>query len=167
LVNFVHYNLRDWRACIDDMIEIKRLFPRNGYARINLVLNLSQLGKQKEAEEELATLRPMELSGDEREFLATAFAYCGRPDESRNLLKELEASRKAGYSSPVSRAYTYAALGEKDRALVLLEKAFADIPAAFLFHYRAPVFDSLRSNPRFVALVSKLNLPRGAWPLFP
>jgi hypothetical protein len=59
----------------------------------------------------------------------------------------------------VNRALAHLALGEKNRALDLLEEDFEDSPIAFLFSYSAFPFDPIRETPRFRALVSRLNLP--------
>jgi hypothetical protein len=50
------------------------------------------------------------------------------------------------------------ALGERDRALDLLEQAFRDRAWELRLMPIEPLFDSLRSDPRFAALVSKVRL---------
>ncbi len=167
LANEVHAFQRDWPACVNDNVEAKQAFPKNAYVSINLAFSLLHVDRREDAEKELAAAQQLSMTQDERQYLAVALAYFGRREEARGLLAELEASKTGGYSTPMRFAFICAALGEKDRALSFLEEGFGDIPASFLFGYRAIVLDSLRNDPRFVALVSKLNLPKRAWPLRP
>jgi eukaryotic-like serine/threonine-protein kinase len=51
-----------------------------------------------------------------------------------------------------------AALGDKDRAIRSLEQLAIDIPPDAAIYMRRPEFDSLRSDPRFQALLRRMNL---------
>ena len=52
----------------------------------------------------------------------------------------------------------HAALGDKERAFVWLEKAYQARSDTLLFLKVDPKYDSLRSDPRFSELVKRLNL---------
>ena len=52
-----------------------------------------------------------------------------------------------------------AALGEQDLALVSLEKAFAERNGGLIWLGPDPRMDSLRSDPRFAALVERVGVP--------
>lgn len=56
-------------------------------------------------------------------------------------------------------ARLYARLGKKDEALKWLEKSYADHDGAMIFLKSEPVFDSLRSDPRFQSLLHRINFP--------
>ena len=56
-------------------------------------------------------------------------------------------------------ATKYACLGEKEKALELLEKAVADRAFLVAFVKADPVFDDLRNEPRFREMLRKMNLP--------
>jgi tetratricopeptide (TPR) repeat protein len=64
------------------------------------------------------------------------------------------------YVSPYYFAVVYAGLGKNEQAINWLEKAFADRSNGLVFMRMEPELDGLRSNPRFIALQQKLNLPR-------
>jgi serine/threonine protein kinase/tetratricopeptide (TPR) repeat protein len=56
-------------------------------------------------------------------------------------------------------AYAYAALGKRDDALTNLEKAFKVVQGRLAQFIRSPFLDPLRSEPRYVALMKKMDLP--------
>ena len=71
---------------------------------------------------------------------------------------ELMALSTEGHVVGASMALTHLGLGEKEQALEWLEKAFErKEPIAELRHI--PLFDELRSEPRFQELIHRLNLP--------
>lgn len=100
-----------------------------------------------------------------RERLAFLYAVMGRRDAARELLDALERdqqSRGRVQNGPSARAQVYAALGQKKQALELLEKA-AETEETLLLSLRYDYdFDSLRSEPDFISLVSRLELKVGA-----
>jgi TolB-like protein/DNA-binding winged helix-turn-helix (wHTH) protein/Tfp pilus assembly protein PilF len=91
--------------------------------------------------------------------LARAYAVSGKTVEARNLLDQLMQQAKKQYVSPFYAAMVYAGLGENDRALDWLEKAYADHSNAIVFLKVDPQMDTLRGSPRFHELQRKLRLP--------
>jgi hypothetical protein len=62
------------------------------------------------------------------------------------------------YVSPYNFAIIYTALGDKDRAFERLNESI-DERIMIIYHLKTrPIFDSLRSDPRYVGLLSKMNL---------
>ena len=55
-------------------------------------------------------------------------------------------------------AIIYVGLGEKDEAFAWLEKAYEEHNASLPFLKVDPIFDSLRSDSRFTALLKKMGL---------
>ena len=90
--------------------------------------------------------------------LARTFAVSGRITEARNLVEQLQQSKRQ-YVAPFYVAIVYAGLGENERTLDWLEKAYADHSNAIVFLKVDPQLDTLRSNPRFHELQRKLRLP--------
>ena len=64
---------------------------------------------------------------------------------------------KQSYVSPYLFAWLYANLGKKDEALGWLEKAVAE-HSINLVYLRSSIWDSLRSDPRYIALLKKVGL---------
>jgi tetratricopeptide (TPR) repeat protein len=89
--------------------------------------------------------------------LGHSLVQSGRRDEAERVLDELLKLAAQSYISPFYLSLVYAGLGEKDRTLECLEKAFED-RFEWLAHIRVdPVFDCLHSDPRFIALLHSLN----------
>ena len=56
--------------------------------------------------------------------------------------------------------YAYLGLGDKDEALTFLERAYAEQDPALFWLKMSPIFDPLRSEPRFQALLRRVNFPQ-------
>jgi adenylate cyclase len=100
--------------------------------------------------------------------LALLNALVGRPDAARAMAASVERGEVKIYVSSTDLAMLYAALGEKGRALDLLEKDEREGDRVFWLYFRGPWFDSIRDDPRFIALIRRYGLPayrgRGAVP---
>jgi len=92
--------------------------------------------------------------------LAHAYARAGNQFEARKLLTELEERSSHDFVSPYLRATVHVALGEKQRALELLEEAYAEHSIDIVQAKIDPNLDLLRSEERFQTLVKKLGFPQ-------
>jgi serine/threonine-protein kinase len=90
--------------------------------------------------------------------LAQAYAETGRTDDARALLSRLADMSTRGHVSPYHLAYVHTGLGEYDRAMDWLERAYAERAGAIYGIKGSFLFAALRPHPRFVALLEKLNL---------
>jgi len=89
--------------------------------------------------------------------LAWAYVKAHRPEKAKKLLAELEAE-EAVPASGTAIAGVYAVLGEKEKALEWLERAY-DQGSGYLAYVNCDfVFESLWGEPRFQALVEKMGL---------
>ena len=76
------------------------------------------------------------------------------------MLEELGALSKQRYVSSYYFAVVYAGLGETDQAFAWLEKAYEE-RSGLLPHLKVnPVWDPLRSAPRFVDLLRRIGFPQ-------
>lgn len=93
-------------------------------------------------------------------FAATYFVELGRPDEAREIAQRYDAMLSASYNLAV----IYAQLGEKDRALSLLERHFTvyekfdAVRAKEMQEARDDVaFDAIERDPEFIAMTAKAD----------
>ena len=81
---------------------------------------------------------------------------CGRKDEARAILAELQASAKTRYVDPFEVAKVHAGLGETDAALDCLERAAEEQSCHMANLLVWPGLESLRSRPRFETLLARV-----------
>jgi tetratricopeptide (TPR) repeat protein len=112
--------------------------------------------------EAIATVQKVvELTAGRVTALSTlGFAYgsAGMKDEALKILSRLDGLSKDRYVGSFWRAFVWLGLGEKTEALEHLEKAYPERESMMIFLRVWPIFDSLRSEPRFKALLKKMNL---------
>jgi tetratricopeptide (TPR) repeat protein len=92
-----------------------------------------------------------------RGSLGYTFAVLGDRANAEQSLRELEDMAKQRYVSPSNVATVYLGLGEKAKALDWLEKAFADRDPIFWWIRSDQLYDGVRHELRFQALMQKLR----------
>jgi TolB-like protein/DNA-binding winged helix-turn-helix (wHTH) protein/Tfp pilus assembly protein PilF len=90
--------------------------------------------------------------------LGYAYARANKRAAARKMLDELKERSKHRYVSWFYVAAIYAGLDEKDQAFACLEKAYAQREQGFVVMNREPMFDPLRSDPRFADLLRRIGL---------
>jgi len=159
LIDNCYFQRRDYATAISNVK--KELLVEPNKSSYHLVLAHSYLysGMRDEAEKELNLALGLKINPYFRDSVAWILARLGKKDEARKLLREIESEEQTRYQSPAYLALVYVELGEKEKAIELLEKDFAESPTTFLFRFRWPGFDPIRDDPRFISMVKRLNLP--------
>jgi serine/threonine-protein kinase len=130
------------------------LNPMNFISRFVLGSTYSDQGRHEEA---LAEIRKaVEIAPNLRGYLAVVYARAGRTQEALKVLAELEAKKLTGFTA-WERASINAVLGNKDEAFRMLNfQPHHDWLSSVGF---MDEFKSLRGDPRFHALLKRMNLP--------
>jgi tetratricopeptide (TPR) repeat protein len=89
--------------------------------------------------------------------IRAAYRMSGMKGYWRARLAILQRQSKGHYVSPFTLAVYYIRMGEQDKALENLEQAFDQRYPSMVFVQIEPVFASLRSDPRFVALHRRIS----------
>jgi hypothetical protein len=92
--------------------------------------------------------------------LASGYAEGGYQGALRHLGDTLAMVRNVTYVLPTDIAIAYSLAGESGRALYWLEQGYEERDPAMPYLGVAPVFDPLRNDPRFQALVRRMGLPQ-------
>jgi tetratricopeptide (TPR) repeat protein len=93
-------------------------------------------------------------------WLGFAYAASGDRAKAQAVLHELNQTSSGQFFSEFSVASVYLGLGDKERALDLLQKAYEARSQWMIFLKVDKIFDSLRSDPRFIALLKKVGPER-------
>ena len=98
--------------------------------------------------------------------LGSAYGLAGRKEEAEGVLNELLEMREKDYVSAICLARVYARLGDDDKAIEWMEKAFDERNGEMLFFKgemeESAENDPLRSlvrDPRVNAIFERMNLP--------
>ena len=113
-------------------------------------------GKYKDAIEEFQTEarlgRDLDLSS-----IGYVYALWGKKKEAVKALSKLQESGGA----PAALAAVEIGLGHKEKALNLLEKEYEDHDDDALLDLKVdPMFDPLRSDPKFQGILRRMNFPQ-------
>lgn len=137
-------------------LELDAYFPD---AHMNLGMSYLEVGRADEAIRELR--RASDLSGRRVWMLSGlgyAYAVSGQEREAHRAINELRLAAERGEVSAMELAYPYAGLGETDLALDWLERALQERSGLDTYLKVEPMFDRLRSHPRFTTLMRRLQL---------
>jgi tetratricopeptide (TPR) repeat protein len=105
--------------------------------------------------------KALRLSADNPRYLAdlaVAYALAGREAEARKIAGDLERLSRSSFVPSFHAASVHLALGEKESALAGLRKARTERGVWILFINFDPLFDSLRSDPRFEDLLRAIGV---------
>jgi tetratricopeptide (TPR) repeat protein len=135
------------------------LEPDAAFAHWMRALALQFMGKHDEA------IRYAERGaevGERQPVLLTAlgqvYAGAGRVADAERILAELEARSKEQYIAAPYFLDVYAALGRRDEACAALERAFAEGNGLIVRIACSAEYDLVRDDPRFQAILAKMNL---------
>ena len=135
--------------------------PNFAIARYELGQAYQQKHMYNEAIEEFK--RAIQLSGDNEIFkanLAYAYAVSGKREEALQMVKDLEEGQTQHSSTDANIGLIYVGLGDKDQAMIWLDKAYqARFNPSILLR---PAWDPLRSDARFQDLLRRIGLPQVA-----
>ncbi len=146
----------------DDAIEQYRkalaLEPNFGMTHRGLAVAYIQKGMYSQAISELQTSRQL-VSDDSSVsgYLGYAYALSGNKAKANEILRGLLSRSRSEPSLALGIARIYVGLGDKGDAFQWLETAI-DHPRPFLLLKVDPLFDPLRSDPRFAGLLRRMNL---------
>jgi tetratricopeptide (TPR) repeat protein len=155
-----------WRLGVSALAAGKLDLSRTAVARL---VELGEMGKgdmpdylhvqvllaEGRPAEALAIAPTLRSGGFRGEALAMAHHALGHPRESEEAIAALIAEGASSSACQIANAYAYR--GERDRAFEWLERAFAQRDTGLSFVKVA--FRNLRDDPRYAALLRKMNLP--------
>ena len=161
-VGYQLYFARRYDEAIEQFKKKIAMDPNYPPTHARLGITYLQKGMYEEAILELEKARALDNSPERPgRFAWPAYAYAvsGQRDKAERMLAELKEQAKQRHIPPISFAIIYTGLGEKDQAFAWLEKVYEERNGRELGEVRvSPMFDSIRSDPRFTDLLRRVNL---------
>jgi len=131
------------------------LDPDNSSSSIDLSRTYLLQGRPQDALPEIEHVRYAPL----RAWLyALTYYALGRKKESDAALRELMMKYHASNAFEIATIYAFR--NQTDEAFEWLERAYAQRDASMMTTKMDPLLNSLHNDPRFAALLKKLNLPQ-------
>jgi TolB-like protein/DNA-binding winged helix-turn-helix (wHTH) protein/Flp pilus assembly protein TadD len=157
-VGWISYFAREYDRTIAECTKTLEMEPGFAPAHVYRGMAYEQKGMFDNAIADLEAASDSQGRPSFSGALGHAYAVAGRKAEARELLRDLKESSAKHYFPPYHLALIYAGLGQTEEALNLLEKAYEE-HYPWLIHLNVdPRLDSLRSEPRFKNLVSRIGL---------
>jgi TolB-like protein/Tfp pilus assembly protein PilF len=91
--------------------------------------------------------------------LASIYGLQGRNEKAEALIKDLKETARHHYVSGFFFAEAYVDMGYRDQAITSLERAYEEHDQWMVFANSYPGLDRLRAEPRFQALMRRMNFP--------
>ena len=157
-VGYPYYYARRYDEAIEHYRRALDLDPTFYWSYLWIGQARVQQRRYDEAIEEIN--RAIALAGNQTRVIATlghAYAAAGRRTEAQRILNQLLERSRQTYVAPYYIALIYAGLNEKDQVFEWLEKAYQEREAYFNLFKVEPVFDDLRSDPRYLSLLKRIG----------
>jgi serine/threonine protein kinase/tetratricopeptide (TPR) repeat protein len=159
-LGWAYYQARRFDEAIAAYKQLLDIEPNFAYGLVTYSWMLRHTGRHDEAIK--SAQKAIEIAGGSQFFraaLAAALAAAGHEQEARAALQQLRETAQSRYVSPYHLAIVHLYLGERDRALALLEEAYAAGEGWLVWIGVEPQLDPLRGEPRFENLLRRTNNP--------
>jgi tetratricopeptide (TPR) repeat protein len=124
-----------------------------------LGLAYEQQGRAPQAIEEFQKTIALSNGVEGLGSLGHVYAISGKKEEAQRILQKIDELGRRLYLSPYQKAVVYAGLGESDKALAELEKAYNERSLSPVTLRFDPRLNVLRSEPRFRDFIRHVGLP--------
>jgi TolB-like protein len=154
-----YYFGREYQRAVDECEKAKQLDPEYfmlhfiaGRAYMRLNEHARAIAHLKQARKETGEMPLMDAA------LGLAYAVSGKKAETMKLAEAFKAAAKKRYIPPTYFGMLFAGLGDKDKAMMWLEKAYDDRADGLTWLNVEPMLDEVRSDPRFQDLIRRIGL---------
>jgi adenylate cyclase len=155
-LSFFQYWARQYDNAIPQARKTLEMDPNSSISHVLLGLSFLKKGDTTDAIAELQKSKAPDPGAWYQGFLGYAYAMSGDRAKAEQSLRELEDVAKRQYVSPTAFATIYLGLGEKQKVLDWLEKAYDQQDSACWYLKIDQIYDSVRNEPRFQALGQKI-----------
>ena len=163
VLGWTYYQGRHYDQAIQQFTKTLEMDPNYVPALLDLGSTYLRTGESGKAVEQFEKARS--IAGDNGVVLsglAQAYALSGNQAGAVKILRQLETPSTAAFVSPWDLSTIYVALGDKTRAIDLLQKAANERVGWVVRLGVDPAFDSLQGEPQFQRLIREVGIPKSA-----
>lgn len=153
----VFYFARQFDKAIVNMDKSLALDPNYPFARYFKGMCFIAQGKYSEAITEEKLADNLFAAPWSHARLAYAYARAGKKQEALSILDSLKKESEKVYVASDVVASVYVALGDKEHAFEYLDKAAIERAGWMVFLNVDPIWDPIRTDPRFIAILHKMG----------
>jgi TolB-like protein/Tfp pilus assembly protein PilF len=150
---------RRFRAAEAAARKAMALDPTIPAVHLTLARVLEARGDVRSAIEVCERIPVADRTSDFTAYLGYFLGRAGQKDRARALLEQVREQARLGQGAVHHPGLVYLGLGDKDAALTAFEQAAAERSPFVLGLKTLPLFDPLRGEPRFQALLKVVGLP--------
>lgn len=155
------YRARQYERSIEQCRSMLALDPAYEHARTTMIPSYLAMGNYDEA---IAEMHRWGVPKGKEPWLwaweAAVYGRAGRTAEAHRALVKLEQVASSRPDRYPTLLLAYAGTGARERVLTLLESAYADHSNAIVDIKVDPIYDPIRSDPRFEKLLQQAHLDR-------
>jgi TolB-like protein/DNA-binding winged helix-turn-helix (wHTH) protein/Tfp pilus assembly protein PilF len=158
--SYTYYALRDYPALMEVSKRALLLDPKDSRQHYFLGVGYEGTSELQQAISEYQkAIQFSDGSLGPTIALAHAYSAAGKKAEAEKILRDLERRAKHTSASPYTMATIYAGLGDNEKALDLLEKAYSEKSLDFALGLQSDLqLDRLRADPRFQIMLRRIGL---------
>jgi len=152
----VLYCARRYKEAIEQLRAVLEMEPNFPRAHIVVFAYVEQ-GMTEDALRDVAEWQKVEDGPFTWMLLAYVHGRAGHKSEAQKFLRKLEGERSRRYVDASKLVMGYLGVGDNEQALKWFEKGFSERSSALVWLKVDPVYDPLRSEPRFESLLQRVG----------
>jgi TolB-like protein/DNA-binding winged helix-turn-helix (wHTH) protein len=154
---WIMYYSRQYDSAVKQCRSVLELDPNFDHARYLIVPAYFELGRYDDAIEGIQHWADREENPWAWAWEAAVYGRSGHAEEARRASIKLEQVSASWADRTPALLVAYAGTGQNERLLKLLDRAYSDRSNAVVQIKVDPIYDSIRSDPRFESLLRKLG----------
>ncbi|MDH5706976.1 MAG: tetratricopeptide repeat protein, partial [Candidatus Aminicenantes bacterium] len=153
----VLYRARRYQEAIEVLRKTLEMDPNFSFAHFHLGSIYLQNERYKDALLEFETERQLAQGWQTtvEAWIGITYAEMGETERAQEVVDRLLEMSKQTYVAPTLPAILYFVLGENDQGFQMLDKALEEYDSWLRLLKVEPIFDRVRSDPRFVEMLKK------------
>jgi len=152
------YDSRQYESAVKQCRSVLELDPNFGHARDLMIASYLQLGRYDEAIDGINRWAARDEGPWALTLKAVVYGRSGHAEEARRALAKLEQISRSRADRTATLLVAYSGTGQKGRVIELLERAYSEHSNAVVQIKVDPMYDPIRSDPRFKDLLRRLGL---------